>query len=89
MTGTLISARMIPAVSRLVPCVAPPSCLARCSVVMILSHVLPGSAVKTHWTIGPSTIRPMKPQTMEGMAASSSITIFSVSFTLPLANSEM
>ena len=89
MTGTLISARMIPPVSRFVPCAAPVSALARWSATMTLLHALPGTAVKRLFTSGPSTMRPMKPQTMEGIAASNSMTILSVSFTFPFANSEM
>ena len=56
---------------------------------MMWLHALPGVAVKTLFTIGPSTIRPINPQTIEGIAASSSMTIFNVSFTFPWANSEM
>ena len=42
MTGTLISARMIPPVSRLVPCAAPVSALAKCRNTMVCPHQLPG-----------------------------------------------
>ena len=56
---------------------------------MVWPHQLPGSALKTLVMIGPSTIKPMKPHTMEGIAASNSISTLSVSFTLPWANSEM
>ena len=50
---------------------------------MIWPQVLPGVAVKKSLMIGPSTISPMKPQTIDGIAASNSMTILSVSFTFP------
>src|SRR5262249_10300883 len=56
---------------------------------IVLLHQVSGSAEKIWLTIGPSTIKPMKPQTMDGMAASNSMMILSDSFTLPFANSEM
>ena len=80
---------MIPPVRRFVPCAAPVSALAKYRVTITWLHQLPGTAVKMPLSNGPRTIRPMKPHTMEGMAASSSITIFSVSFTFPFANSEI
>ena len=49
----------------------------------------PTSTLKNFWMIGPMMTSPMNPQMIEGIAASSSIRTLSVSFTLPVANSEM
>ena len=65
-TGTLISARMMPPFSTLTPTGAP--------VVETISRLI--------------TVRPMKPQTTLGIAASSSIMILSVSRTRGAQNSE-
>ena len=53
-----------------------------------LSTFTPTGAPVSLMMIGLSTMYPMNPHTTDGIAASSSITIFSVSLTLPVANSE-
>ena len=53
-----------------------------------LNRFTPTGTWKTAMMTGLITLRPMKPQTTLGMAASSSITIFNVSFVLPVQNSE-
>ena len=55
----------------------------------IRAMMMPAVSRLTPPSSGPMTSRPMKPQTIDGIAASSSIRILRVSLTLPLANSEM
>jgi hypothetical protein len=56
--------------------------------IAALSTFRPTGMWKSFWMSGFITVRPMKPQTMLGIAASSSMTTFKISRVFPLENSD-